>query len=98
MYALLNIGSLVLGLIAWALPIASIAARRKPAPFCAASFALCSICLIFQILYNQHLVEIRDWAAIEDTHYAVVFAALLLLTVAAVLNILTFVIAKLYNH
>lgn len=78
MYGLLNTASLLLGLAAWALPIASLIRRKKPQT--ALSAACCSLSLLCQILYTQHLVSIRDWSAIEDTHGAV------LVCVTAILN------------
>ena len=95
MYGLLNIGSLILGLAAWGMPVAALTARRNPAPFCAASCGLCCFSLFFQILYPQHLVAIRDWSAMEDTHGAVVFAALVLLAGTCLLNALALVLSKL---
>lgn len=90
----LMLGSLLLGLIAWALPILSILRRRNPTPFCAASFLLCSISLLFQIFYTQGLVTIRDWSAMEDTHSAVCFASVVMLCVTAVLQLIAFAAAK----
>lgn len=87
MYGLLNIGSLLMGLAAWALPVAAMVSRQRPALLGAASFSLCSLSLLLQICYTQHLVTLRDWSAMEDTHYAVVFAAAVLLSVTAVLNL-----------
>lgn len=94
MYGLLNIGSLLLGLAAWVLPVAAMVCRQKPSLLCAASFSLCSLSLLLQICYTQYLVTIRDWSAIEDTHYAVVFAAAVLLSVTAILNLAAWMINK----
>lgn len=88
MYGLLNIGSLVLGLIAWALPIAAAVSRKSRPGLSAASFALCAASLAMQLFYNQHLVALRDWAAIEDTHRAVCLAAAALLAGTVLLNAL----------
>ena len=78
MYGWLNLASLVLGLAAWLLPVWSIFSK-KTRKVGALSFALCSISLTCQIFYTQHLVTITDWSAIEDTHFAVTFAAAVLL-------------------
>lgn len=95
MYGSFNIASLLLGLIAWALPVAAIACGKNAVLLSSVSFALSSLSLLFQIFYTQHLVEIRDWSAIEDTHYAVVLAAAALLIGAALLNAIAIVINKL---
>lgn len=81
----LNIGSILLGLVAWAIPVAAICGKKHRPGL---SFALCSISLAFQIFYTQHLVSIGDWSAIEDTHYAVTLAAAVLLTITVVLNLI----------
>lgn len=87
MHGLLNIASLLLGLGAWALPIAAILRRRSP--LCSGSFLLCALSLLCQILYTNHLVIIRGWSAIEDTHGAVTFAAVVLVGGAVLLNLLS---------
>lgn len=87
MYGMLNLGSILLGLAAWVLPVAAMVSRQRPALLAAASFSLCSLSLLLQICYTQYLVALRDWSAMEDTHYAVVSAAAVLLSVTAVLNL-----------
>lgn len=94
MYGLLNYASLLLGLIAWAVPGAAIGLRRRSGWLTAVSFALCSMSLQCQMLYTGHLVEIGDWSALADTHYAVVGAAWVLLGGTAGLNLLTLAAAK----
>lgn len=88
------LGSLLLGLTAWTLPLICLFRRRHPGPFCAASFLLCSISLPFQIFYTQHLLNIWDWSALEDTHYAVCFASVVMLSVTAALYLIAFAAAK----
>lgn len=97
MYGWLNLGSLLLGLIAWILPIVSLAKHNKEnnkkwALFSIASISACVISLCFQILYNDYLVEIEDWAALMDTSKAVVRLTSLLAIVTIVLNVITAII------
>lgn len=94
MYGLLNIGSLLLGLAAWALPAAALVSRRRSALLPAASFSLCSLSLLLQLCNTQYLVTLRDWSAIEDTHFAVVFAAAVLLSVTAILNLAAWLLSR----
>ena len=94
MYGLLNIASLFLGLAAWLLPILVILRRKSLPGFSAASYALCCLSLLCQVLYTQHLVTIRDWSAVEDTHGAVVFCSLVLLAIAAMLNLVAFLLTR----
>lgn len=86
MVSLCMISSLILGLLAWALPVAGMAARKKPAPICAGSFALCGFSLLLQLVYVKHLSRIGDYSALDDTIGAVVFAAEVLLIIAAAVN------------
>ncbi|ACL19722.1 conserved hypothetical protein [Desulfitobacterium hafniense DCB-2] len=96
----LNIGSLVFGLIAWALPVVILAqgnkakARNRVAFCAAASLSACAIALWMQILYTDHLVKIEDWSALMDTSSAVALVAGLLLTVAIALNAITFIVYR----
>jgi cytochrome c oxidase subunit 4 len=92
-YGLLNIGSLLFGLIAWILPVIMIAQRnnvyyrfRVVFPFVSAS--ACAISLFMQIFYTAHLVKIEDWSALMDTSGAVTVVSALLLVVTIILNIL----------
>lgn len=86
MYGWLNIASLVLGLMAWLLPLWAVFSK-KPRRCGALSFAFCSVSLACQIFYNQHLVAISDWSAIEDTHFAVTLAAAVLFVGTMALNL-----------
>ncbi len=95
MISLLNIGSLILGIIAWAIPIISIINKKRAkesnwAVFSLTSIGACGISLFFQILYNHHLVEIQDWSALMDTSRALTFASIVLLAITMILNILNF--------
>lgn len=87
----LNLGSLILGLIAWILPVVSLIQRNKAghrnwAVFSVASISACSISLCMQIFYTDHLVKIEDWSALMDTSSAVAMVTILLLTVTILLN------------
>ncbi|TYS86245.1 hypothetical protein [Rossellomorea aquimaris] len=97
MYGFLNIGSLLLGLIAWILPIASLAKRNKEnnntwVIFSIVSISACVVALIFQILYNDYLVRIEDWSALMDTSKGVVRLSSLLAIVTIGLNVITAIV------
>ncbi|MGG0668730.1 hypothetical protein ABE073_09380 [Lederbergia citrisecunda] len=95
MYAWLNVGSLVLGLIAWILPIVNLMGMTKHwTAFSIMSLSACTISLVFQIYYNYHLVQIEDWAALMDTMGAVAGAATILLVVTLVLNAITLIVYR----
>lgn len=84
-----NLGSILLGLIAWLLPLVYLAAGKRRGLFCGSSFALCALSLYLQLREVLHRAGIGDFSAIEDTIGAVVFAATVLLITTAVLNALT---------
>lgn len=90
MISFLMLGSLILGLLAWILPIINLMGRRKNwVILLATSISACSISLLFQLLYAQHLVKINDWSALMDTIDASVFASKTLLVVTILLNVAT---------
>jgi cytochrome c oxidase subunit 4 len=96
-YGLLNMGSFLLGLIAWILPIINLNKQNKAEHknwfvLCITSISACAISLFLQILYNTHLVTIHDWAALMDTRRAVVLASSILLVVTFTLNVITLII------
>ncbi|WP_249336681.1 hypothetical protein [Sporosarcina sp. Marseille-Q4063] len=96
MVGLLNLGSLVLGLIAWILPVVSLMKynHRNWATLSVMSLSACAISLCFQIFYNYHLVKIEDWSALMDTTRAVAFAAAVLLIVTILLNGITLIVYR----
>lgn len=99
MVGLLNVGSLVLGLIAWILPVVALMRFNKQehrnwATIAIMSLSACAISLFFQIYYNYHLVQIEDWTALMDTTGAVVYAATVLLIVTLLLNVITLIVYR----
>ena len=94
--AWLNVGSLVLGLIAWILPVVALLLnneqeQRKWVALSFVSLSACAISICMQILYTRHLVQIEDWSALLDTMGAVAFAATVLLIVTLFLNVITLI-------
>lgn len=86
----LNVGSLVLGLFAWTLPVISILVSRKKQlnfwSLTALSLMACVIAIFFQMLYNQHLIDIGDMSALLDTSKAVTYISGVLLVSTIILN------------
>lgn len=96
MIGFLNLGSLVLGVIAILLPIYSLLSTNKKVQnyrliFCTLSFSACSISISFQLFYNNHLVKIEDWSALMDTTSSSVLAVSILLITTILLNTLTII-------
>ena len=92
----MNLASLLLGLAAWALPVAAMALRRKAggrlgSVLVSFSALFCALALYVQIRCQNHLVEKGDISAILDTSGALVFVAGVLLGVTAVLDVIALV-------
>ncbi|SCY56036.1 hypothetical protein [Alkaliphilus peptidifermentans] len=98
MMGLLNLGSLVLGLIAWILPVINIMRykheNRNWVTLSILSISACAISLYFQLFYNFHLIKIADWSALMDTMGAVTLVASVLLIVTIILNSFTLIIYR----
>ena len=89
---MLNLGSIVLGLIAWGVPVWYLSGRTKGRsrsgwPYLV-SLGCCGVSLWFQILYGSHLAEIEDVSAWLDTADAVAKVAGFLLITTFGLNLL----------
>lgn len=96
MTSFLNLGSLVLGLIAWILPVINIMRYKKSnnnnwVILSFLSISTCAISLYFQILYNNYLVEIWDASALMDTSGASAFLSAVLLVVTIIFNIISMI-------
>jgi ABC-type transport system involved in cytochrome c biogenesis permease subunit len=94
MTGLLNLGSLMCGLIAWILPVVNLIRYKKHdhrnwVALSIISISACAISLCFQIFYNNHLVKISDWSALVDITVNVVFVAAVLVIVTIILNVIT---------
>lgn len=99
MMSMLNVGSLVLGLIAILLPIASLSATSKQIQhyrltISILSLSACAISISFQLFYNFLLVKIEDWSALMDITRSSVLAVLFLLVSTILLNILILIFKR----
>lgn len=95
----LNVGSLILGLIALALPIVNLSREKKEGNkawviLSVISLSACAISICFQTLYTSYLVNIQDWSALLDTQKTVAIVSGLLLIVTIILNVLTLVVYR----
>ncbi|SDE10934.1 cytochrome c oxidase subunit 4 [Paenibacillus sp. UNCCL117] len=97
---LLNLGSLLLGLLAWILPVFNLwlyttsDKRRDGAVLAVLSLSCCAVSLCLQMLYTAHLIKHEDWSALLDITDAVVSAAAALLIVTLVLNAVTLIVYR----
>lgn len=86
----LNVGSILIGLLAWFLPIYGILRRSITSMgnmvIAAVSMSCCATALCFQILYNNHLVNTQNWTALQDTTQPLSLVSLILLGGTLLLN------------
>lgn len=90
---LLNIGSLLLGVFALALPIIHIYKKRihtknnYTSSKVLFSLSTCALALLLQIFYAYYLVIINDWSALMDIVRALSIVSSLLLISTVLLNL-----------
>jgi uncharacterized membrane protein len=89
----LNLGSLLLGLVAWIVPILAMKHPNKNAVkkcfrFSIVSFSACIASLCFQLFEINHRVQIQDWSAIMDTIGTLIWTAVILAVITLTLNIM----------
>lgn len=93
----LNLGSLVLGAIAWILPAINISRYKRSrnwATLSIASISACSISLFFQICSFYERVKAEDWSALMDTVSVIASVPAILLIVTIILNVITLYIYR----
>ena len=91
-YGMLNLGSIVLGLAGWILPILHVSQLSKKRRGLGRyahilSMGACCLAIWLQICYDEHLVNIEDWSALMDTIKAVRVVSLFLLITTVLLNL-----------
>lgn len=88
-----NIYSLILGLGAWCFACVAIAGKevKKAYSFSIVSFSLCVISVVLQLFEIGNRASVGDFAGIDDTIGAVLFASVVLGMVTIVLNVVALV-------
>ncbi|MCM3740313.1 hypothetical protein M3210_08520 [Oceanobacillus luteolus] len=88
-----NLVSLVLGGMAWILPVISMLKYedhfKRWAAFSMISLMACSAALFFQIFSLYERVKAEDWAALLDTMSFIVSVSVILLIGTILLNVIT---------
>lgn len=96
-YSWLNLGSVLLGVLALALPIIVMIRKAKSVKVCFCillSMSFCLLAVLFQMAYGNHLVAIEDWSALMDTSEATLSLSAKLSLFTALLNFAAFLTAK----
>ena len=88
MSAIFNLGSLILGLAAWGLPFLAIGKKDRFSICCLGSFGCCILSLLLQLFEVKNRVNLEDWSALMDTVHAVVLAAVGMVVVMVVCNLI----------
>ena len=83
-----NLGSLMLGLAAWGLPFLAIGKKDRFSICCLGSFGCCILSLLLQLFEVKNRVNLEDWSALMDTMHAVVLAAVVMIMVMVVCNLI----------
>ena len=91
-----NAASLLLGLIAWILPIVNLAKHNKTEHkkwivLSFTSYSACAVALFFQNIYQDHLAKIEDFSAIMDTSQGLVVVSGVLVFITIILNAIVLV-------
>lgn len=88
---ILNIGSLILGLVAWVVPIALMIRKDKKTQLHSLgvfiSVTACATSLLLQLFYTWTVIQKGDWTALLDIYGGTIFASIVLLIVTVALNI-----------
>lgn len=92
-YGMLNLGSIVLGLMGWAIPVIQLKRMVREKNGLGRythilSMGACCLAVWLQICYDEHLVNIGDWSALMDTVAAVRMISLFLLVSTVLVNLL----------
>ena len=94
MISFLMVGSLILGLIAWILPITNISRykmnyNKNWETYSIMSISACAIAINLQVIYSNHIVQIGDWSALMDTSGTSTLLSIVLLISTLVLNLIS---------
>ena len=81
----LNLWSIVLGILAWLMGIWAIGKYKPWKP--TIGYFFCAIALLLQLFVIKHEAFSGDYAAIEDTISAIIFAGVFMMVVTVILNL-----------
>ena len=82
-----NLGSLLLGLAAWVMPMFSLLRRQGKQKLTLASFACCALALLLQVCNVLHKINTGRFVVLADTMWFVLLAAVVLVAGTGLLNL-----------
>lgn len=82
-----NLGSLVLGLAAWGIPLCAIGRKYRFGICCIGSLSCCVLSFLLQLLEVRNRVRLNDWSALMDTIDAVVAGAVVMIAGMLISNV-----------
>ena len=88
----LNLWSIILGLLAWLMGIWAIGKYKLWKP--TVGYFFCAVALLIQLFVIKHEAFSGDYAAIEDTIRAIVFAGVFMMAVTVILNVIAYFKSK----
>ena len=92
-YGYLNVASVMFGIVAIIFPLISTKSISNTVSVIT-SFTCCLIAVVCQIAYQNYLVNIKDWGALQDTTSAVLSASILLVVCTIGANIWALLLRK----
>lgn len=94
----LDIASILLGLIAWILPLYHLSSSKKSdlslAQNTFLSFSACSVSLVLQFFHIATTVKNGDWSTLMDTSNTLALVAAIFVLVTIILNLISYRASK----
>lgn len=90
---MLNLISLLCGILAWAVPIRALRGKTYLLP-AIISLSLCATSIALQIFEIRSRVHVNDWSALMDTIDVLSFVVVVQLSVSILLNVLLYYKSK----
>lgn len=81
-----TLGSFVLGLAAWVIPLCAIGRKYRFGICCISSLSCCALSLLLELMEVKRRVGLNDWSALMDTIDAVVLAAVVMIVIMVISN------------
>jgi len=99
MSAFLNLGSIILGIISWIIPIIATKqyknnVMKRYFKLSIVSFSSCLASLCLQLFEINYRVQVQDWSALMDTIGTLKWVVVILSSITIFLNIVAFLLCN----